>query len=302
MARIKKILENELVGGTQTTDIYPITSIKAIYDENNERLDNIIKRRSIVNVSTNYNDAHIAEVLTLYTAIDKVPYNDRELGFIMTFLSSEGWNTYQFKGESISESEWGDINKWSSVQNDSLADANKAMQGIGRYTYGPSTKTPSIYIEGSHRVLNWESLEIIDWASHQWYIEYFKGLNMILPLSGKLVIYGEIVETGWPNYEKHLSVFYASTPGITYPGESHTEFYKKINNTKDIVILGVVGETTEGIPVFHDSLRIASFWKGVPSLTNDVDTLINDVNTLKSQIEQLNKQIEKQNDIINSLR
>ena len=118
MARIKKILENELVGGTQTTDIYPITSIKAIYDENNERLDNIIKRRSIVNVSTNYNDAHIAEVLTLYTAIDKVPYSDRELGFTMTFLSSEGWNTYQFIGKSISELEWGDVTKWSSVQRD----------------------------------------------------------------------------------------------------------------------------------------------------------------------------------------
>ena len=43
MGKIKKILENELVGGTQTNDIYPVTSIKAIYNENNERLDNILK-------------------------------------------------------------------------------------------------------------------------------------------------------------------------------------------------------------------------------------------------------------------
>lgn len=42
MGKIKKILENELVGGTQTTDVYPITSTKAVYDENNERLDNIL--------------------------------------------------------------------------------------------------------------------------------------------------------------------------------------------------------------------------------------------------------------------
>ena len=42
MGKIKKILENELVGGTQSTDIYPVTSTKAVYDENNERLDNII--------------------------------------------------------------------------------------------------------------------------------------------------------------------------------------------------------------------------------------------------------------------
>lgn len=43
MGKIKKILENELVGGTQTADIYPVTSTKAIYDENNERLDNILR-------------------------------------------------------------------------------------------------------------------------------------------------------------------------------------------------------------------------------------------------------------------
>ena len=43
MGKIKKILENELVGGTQTTDVYPVTSVKAVYDDNNKRLDNIIK-------------------------------------------------------------------------------------------------------------------------------------------------------------------------------------------------------------------------------------------------------------------
>lgn len=43
MGKIKKILENELVGGTQTTDVYPVTSVKAVYDENNKRLDHIIQ-------------------------------------------------------------------------------------------------------------------------------------------------------------------------------------------------------------------------------------------------------------------
>ena len=43
MGKIKKILENELVGGTQSTDVYPITSTKAVYDENNVRLDDILK-------------------------------------------------------------------------------------------------------------------------------------------------------------------------------------------------------------------------------------------------------------------
>ena len=42
MGKIKKILENELVGGTQSTDIYPITSTQAVYDENNRRLSDFV--------------------------------------------------------------------------------------------------------------------------------------------------------------------------------------------------------------------------------------------------------------------
>ena len=42
MGRIKKLSESELVGGTQNTDIYPITSVKAVFDEKNTRLDTIL--------------------------------------------------------------------------------------------------------------------------------------------------------------------------------------------------------------------------------------------------------------------
>lgn len=43
MGKIKKILENELVGGTQSTDVYPITSTKAVYDTDNKVLDDYIQ-------------------------------------------------------------------------------------------------------------------------------------------------------------------------------------------------------------------------------------------------------------------
>lgn len=43
MGKIKKILENELVGGTQSTEIYPITSTKAVFNTANESLDKILK-------------------------------------------------------------------------------------------------------------------------------------------------------------------------------------------------------------------------------------------------------------------
>ena len=43
MGKIKKILENELVGGTQSNDVYPVTSTKAVYDTNNKVLDDYIQ-------------------------------------------------------------------------------------------------------------------------------------------------------------------------------------------------------------------------------------------------------------------
>ena len=110
MGKIKKILENELVGGTQTTDVYPVTSVKAVYDENNERLDHILNRRGVVNISTNYNANHTAEVLTLEQAIAKVPSKDRVLGFQGRFLSENGWKSYVFIGASIAD--WTNKTKW----------------------------------------------------------------------------------------------------------------------------------------------------------------------------------------------
>lgn len=123
MGKIKKILENELVGGTQNTDVYPVTSTKAVYNEDNESLDSILKRRGIINVSTNYNSTHTAETLTLEQAIAKVPSKDRVLGFTMTFLSSDGWKNYQFTGTTINN--WTDINNWISFVNDAQLKSNQ---------------------------------------------------------------------------------------------------------------------------------------------------------------------------------
>ena len=285
MGKIKKILENELVGGTKSTDVYPVTSVKAVYDENNERLDHILNRRGTVNISTNYNSDHTAEVLTLSQAIAKVPASDRTLGFVGTFLTADGWNTYQFNGDSLTE--WSDTSKWVSAQNNSISNANQAMQGIGRYCYWTNSKPPTITIENGNRVLTWESLVILDTVSHHVHIKYHNNkLEMILPLSGILVIYGEVVKG-----ETHFSLFYDVTGGTVSP-ENHTSFYKRTGNAKDIVVIGVV-ETVRGTARFFDFLKIASYnWGGVPSLTDDVNTLTDVVNTFKGNIEDTIKYSE----------
>ena len=44
MGKIKKILENELLGGTTSNDVYPVTSTQAVYTSNNEKLsDSYVK-------------------------------------------------------------------------------------------------------------------------------------------------------------------------------------------------------------------------------------------------------------------
>lgn len=124
MGKIKKLIENELIGGTQSTDVYPVTSVKAVYDENNERLDHILNRRGAVNISTNYNSDHIAEVLTLEQAIAKVPSKDRVLGFQGKFQTPKGWKSYIFTGDSVSN--WSDTSKWIEL----ISSADLA-QGLG---------------------------------------------------------------------------------------------------------------------------------------------------------------------------
>ena len=86
-------------------------------------ISHFVKRGGVVNISTNYNSEHTAEVLTLSQAIAKVPSSDRVLGFTMTFLSSDGWKNYQFTGTTINN--WTDVNNWTSFVNDAQLKSNQ---------------------------------------------------------------------------------------------------------------------------------------------------------------------------------
>ena len=147
MGIIRKVTEDELVGGTQNTDIYPITSIKAVYDEDNEALDGIIKRKGVVNISTNYNKDHTAEVLTLEQAIAKIPSKDRVLGFQGKYLATDGWHTIIYTGDNITR--WSDTTKWIDLPDKILRSISKnaTFGGIAIPNTNPSTPDgPVFYI------------------------------------------------------------------------------------------------------------------------------------------------------------
>ena len=91
MGKIKKILENELIGGTQGTDVYPVTSVMAVYDAKNVRLDTIlgyscktlnkgnyitvVNDKLTLNVNKGVNLASCSNFLKLYTGVKLTLYN-----------------------------------------------------------------------------------------------------------------------------------------------------------------------------------------------------------------------------------
>lgn len=115
MGKIKKILDSDLVGGSQKTDVYPVTAFKAIYNEQNERLDDVLNRSLPVNVTTEYGTDHIVEPMTLAQAIAKVPSANRTVGMKITFLDTDNnWKQYIFAGDSVSS--WNTVANWISSE------------------------------------------------------------------------------------------------------------------------------------------------------------------------------------------
>ena len=113
MGKIKKIIENDLVGGTTSTDVYPITSTKAVYNTNNECIDDTIKRR-LINISTEYNNDHVVETLTINQALAKVPSEDRVPGFRGEVKTADGWVRLIFSNINwyFTEAQWLNTNNW----------------------------------------------------------------------------------------------------------------------------------------------------------------------------------------------
>lgn len=196
MGKIKKILENELVGGTQSSDVYPVTSVKAVYDESNERLDSILNRRGVVNISTNYNDDHIAEVLTLEQAIAKVPSSDRVLGFQGNILTADGWVTYKFIGTDITQ--WSNTQYWANVVDSSLlvqelGDSENAVMSqkaicdaVGLNGY-PAFSASKAYAAGD--IVNYNGLLYkftVEHAAGVWNVEHVEETSFKKHLDGEV--------------------------------------------------------------------------------------------------------------------
>ena len=103
------------------------------------------KRGGVVNISTNYNSEHIAEVLTLAQAFSKVPSTDRVLGFQGKYLATDGWHTIIYTGNSLTY--WGDKTKWIDLADkifNSISN-NATFAGIATPTTNPGTPDGPVF-------------------------------------------------------------------------------------------------------------------------------------------------------------
>lgn len=116
MGVIRKIKDNELVGGTRDEEVYPITSTQSVYNSQNKTLDQLLAFNLPINISANYSANYSANAYSLQEAINAVPLYDRRIGFLGTFLSKDltpnKWVTIQYNGVSVDSSSWVNPDNW----------------------------------------------------------------------------------------------------------------------------------------------------------------------------------------------
>ena len=111
MGKIEKIIKKGPVEG-QTAEVYPVTSIKAVYDENNERLDKILEAsqekltelesEAIYDVSAHNNNAVFESLQSLLSNSDLnslIPTSIRCGGMSIRFINSNNrYVQYRYMG------------------------------------------------------------------------------------------------------------------------------------------------------------------------------------------------------------
>lgn len=116
MGVIRKIKDNELVGGTQDEEVYPVTSTQSVYNSQNKTLDQLLALNLPINISANYSANYSANAYSLQEAINVVPLYDRRIGFVGTFLSKDltpnKWVTIQYNGVSVDSNSWANPDNW----------------------------------------------------------------------------------------------------------------------------------------------------------------------------------------------
>ncbi|MDR0890623.1 MAG: hypothetical protein LBM05_00635 [Endomicrobium sp.] len=118
-----QVLANGIISQMERTDfavgttkkIFPITTTKAIFDENGTNLDILLNRSGIVNASIKYfNDGKI-HALNLAEAILLIPNEEKTVGFNFIFWDNQKWNWYIYTDNDVNN--FNDTSLWENIIN-----------------------------------------------------------------------------------------------------------------------------------------------------------------------------------------
>ena len=141
MAYIKTLKDNELVGGTDETDVYPITHTKAIFDSNNKELEqrlaeneeklSELETKVVYDVTANNNGvnfASLSELLSNDNLSTLIPINVRCGGMSIRFIQSSDNKYVQYRlmtnAFSTTESDWQGVDDEPTDESQNLVKSN----------------------------------------------------------------------------------------------------------------------------------------------------------------------------------
>lgn len=154
MGLIKKLTGQNLNNMTDEQlqqDIYPVTSIKAIYNEFNERLDCILRRQADYNLSlkkagtTKYSEIvtypTLSDALSIFTQGtntygDATYFGLQDYGTTISFLDNNlnKWRLFKFKftGGTLTDAEWNNVSNWEelSMSSDDIDELRKLITAL----------------------------------------------------------------------------------------------------------------------------------------------------------------------------
>lgn len=289
MGKVKVLKDTELVGGTDNTSVYPVTSTKAVYNEDNKRLDDVLRRNMPINISTEHNNEHVAEVLTLSQAINKISSKDHTLGFQGKYLSTNGWHTIIYIGDSLNT--WTDTTKWIDLDDKifNSISKNATFAGIATPITNPGTPNgPVFYLATEVGVYpNFNNIEVTEgeaiifkWDNGTWSkkVTGFATQEKLNKLESKtdqqfsqLGQYSHSILDSYSNININIDIVNGvlnNTQGYLFLGNSSA---KSISSSNEIVFSSLSGLLYIVYSSTSHNLYIISY---TDSLINDKDYVI----------------------------
>ena len=244
MGLIKKLTGQNLNNMTDEQlqqDIYPVTSIKAIYNEFNERLDCILRRQADYNLSlkkagtTKYSEIvtypTLSDALSIFTQGtntygDATYFGLQDYGTTISFLDNNlnKWRLFKFKftGGTLTDAEWNNVSNWEemSMSSDDIDELRKLITALQNSLAETNQNVSSLSTSVTNLQVKEQELEdkkVDKYSTHHYYStsvsNYSYDLNRIVSIPDNDLTYGAVRLSfiGHGQYEEYNDILLVYT-------------------------------------------------------------------------------------------